>query len=147
MPDETPRNFIVEFGPRVARPAAMLVKPVVLVDTVINCAIDVHRALGPGLLESAYDACLAHELTLRDIPFRRQVPVPVAFKGIRLDCGYRVDFVIDDEILVELKSVDHLLPLHQAQVITYLKLLDVSQALLINFNVTRLVDGLRRLLG
>lgn len=125
----------------------MLVRSSVLVETVIGCAIEVHRALGPGLLESAYEACLAQELTLQEIPFRRQVPVPIVFKGIRMDCGYRVDFVIDDEILVELKSVDHVTAVHQAQVMTYLKLLGVSQALLFNFNVTRLVDGMRRLLG
>jgi GxxExxY protein len=125
----------------------VLIRPTVLVETVIGCAIEVHRALGPGLLESAYEVCLAYELTLREIPFRRQVPVPVLFKGARMDCGYRVDFVIDNEIIVELKSVDHLTAVHQAQVMTYLKLLGVSQALLFNFNVTRLVDGLRRLLG
>jgi GxxExxY protein len=125
----------------------VLIRPTVLVETVIGCAIEVHRALGPGLLESAYEACLAHELTLRDIPYRQQVSVPILFKGARMDCGYRVDFVIDDEIIVELKSVDHLTAVHQAQVVTYLKLLGVSQALLFNFNVTRLVDGLRRLLG
>ncbi|HUL74428.1 MAG TPA: GxxExxY protein [Vicinamibacterales bacterium] len=125
----------------------MLVRPAVLVETVIGSAIEVHRALGPGLLESAYEACLAHELTLRGVPFERQVPVPVTFKGTRLDCGYRVDFIVADDVIVELRSVDHLLPVHQAQVITYLRLLEVSQGLLINFNVTRLVDGLRRLLG
>jgi GxxExxY protein len=125
----------------------VLIRPTVLVETVIGCAIEVHRALGPGLLESAYEACLAHELTLRDIPYRQQVSVPILFKGARMDCGYRVDFVIDDEIIVELKSVDHLTAVHQAQVVTYLKLLGVSQALLFNFNVMRLVDGLRRLLG
>ncbi len=125
----------------------MLVRPTVLVETVIGCAIEVHRVLGPGLLESAYEMCLAHELTLCEVPFRRQVPVPIVFKGSRMDCGYRVDFVIDDEILVELKSVDHLTSIHQAQVLTYLKLLGVSQALLFNFNVTRLVDGMRHLLG
>ena len=125
----------------------MLVRPTALAETVIGSAIEVHRALGPGLLESAYDACLAHELTLRGVPFRRQVPVPVVFKGVRIDCGYRADFVVDEEILLELKSVESVLPVHQAQVITYLKLLPVSQAILINFNVTRLVDGLRNLLG
>lgn len=125
----------------------MLVQPTVVAETVIGSAIEVHRSLGPGLLESAYAACLAHELMLRGVPFRQQVPVPVTFKGTRLDCGYRVDFLVADELIVELKSVDHLLPVHQAQVITYLKLLGVSQGLLFNFNVTRLLDGLRRLLG
>jgi len=125
----------------------MLARPTVLAETIIGSAIDVHRALGPGLLESAYDACLAYELTLRGVPFRRHVPVPVVFKGVRLDCSYRADFIVGDDILVELKSVDRLLPPHQAQVITYLKLLQLSQGLLINFNVTRLTDGLRNLLG
>ena len=144
---QKPKEFDVKPGPQVARVGGMLVKPSVLAETVIECAIDVHRALGPGLLESAYAACLAHEFTLRDIPFRRQVPVPIVFKGIRLDCGYRADFVVDDEILIELKSVECLLPLDHAQVLTYLKLLELSQGLLINFNVRRLVDGLRNLLG
>ena len=125
----------------------MLVKHTALAETVIGSAVEVHRALGPGLLESAYDACLAHELTFRGVSFRRQVPVPVLFKGLRIDCGYRADFVVDHELLVELKSVECVLPVHQAQMITYLKLLPVSQALLINFNVTRLVDGLRNFLG
>jgi GxxExxY protein len=125
----------------------MLVKTSSLAETIIESAIDVHRALGPGLLESAYEVCLAHELTLRAVPFRRQVAVPLMFKGTRLDCGYRADFIVGDEILVELRSVELLLPLHQAQLITYLNLLQVSQGLLINFNVTRLVDGLRHLLG
>ena len=125
----------------------MLVKSSVLAETIIGSAIEVHRSLGPGLLESAYNGCLAHELGLRGVPFRRQVPVPVIYKGVRLDCGYRVDFVVDEAIVVELKSVESILPIHQAQVITYLKLLQVSEAFLINFNVTRLVDGLRHLLG
>ncbi len=125
----------------------VLVQPAALVDTVIGSAIEVHRALGPGLPESTYETCLAHELTLRGVPFRRHVPVPVFFKGVHLDCGYRADLIVGDDILVELKSVERLLPLHQAQLITYLKLLEVSQGLLINFNVTRLVDGLRRMLG
>lgn len=125
----------------------MLVRPTVVIDTVIGSAIEVHRSLGPGLLESAYAACLAQELALRGIPFRQQVPVPATYKGTRIDCGFRADFLVADEVLVELKSVDHLLPVHHAHVITYLKLLEVSQGLLINFNVTRLVDGLRRLLG
>jgi GxxExxY protein len=137
----------IEDGSWLAETPSMLIRPTALAETVIGGAIEVHRALGPGLLESTYDACLAHELTTRGVPFRRQVPVPVVFKGVHIDCGYKADFVVDDELLLELKSVESVLPIHQAQVMTYLKLLQVSQAILINFNVTRLVDGLRNLLG
>ena len=124
----------------------MLVRPTPLVETVIGSAIEVHRALGPGLLESAYAVCLAHELILRGVPFRQQVAIPIVFKDAHLDCGYRADFVIEYAVLLELKSVERVLPLHQAQAITYARLLKMSQGLLINFNVTRLVDGVRRLL-
>ena len=117
-----------------------------LVETVIGCAIDVHRAIGPGLLESAYECCLAHEFVLRGIGFTRQQPLPVTYKGLQLDCGYRIDFVIDRRLIVELKTTGRLLPIHHAQVLTYLKLLGVKQGLLINFNVPRLVDGLKSLL-
>jgi len=117
-----------------------------LVREVIGSAIDVHRAIGPGLLESAYEKCFSYELAARDIEFQRQVPVPVVYKGVRLDCGYRVDLVIDGEILVEIKSVEHILPIHAAQVLTYLKLLKLRQGLLINFNVCRLTEGLRNFL-
>jgi GxxExxY protein len=125
---------------------AMLVRPNPLVETIIGSAIEVHRAIGPRLLESAYAACLAHELTARAVPFRQHVPIPVIFKDTRLECGYRADFVIAGEVLVELKSVERVLPLHQAQAITYARLLKMPEGLLINFNVTRLVDGVRRLL-
>ena len=117
-----------------------------LAETVIGCAIEVHRALGPGLLESAYDRCLAHELGLQGIDFVRQAPLPVAYKGVNLDCGYRIDFIIDGRLVVELKTVDRLLPIHQAQVLTYLKLLQIKQGLLINFNTPLLVAGLKSLL-
>ena len=133
-------------GTPLAQQQEMLVRPTPLVETVIGSAIEVHRALGPGLLESAYAACLAHELTLRGLPFRQQVAIPIVFKDAHLDCGYRADFVIEDALLLELKSVERVLPLHQAQAITYARLLKMSQGLLINFNVTRLVDGVRRLL-
>jgi GxxExxY protein len=113
-------------------------------ERIIGCAIEVHRALGPGLLESAYEKCLAFELGQHGIPFRQQLPVPVEYKGVRLDCGYRIDLLVDDAIIVELKSVDQLAPVHEAQLLTYMKLARIRTGLLINFNQQRLVDGLRR---
>jgi GxxExxY protein len=114
-----------------------------LVRQVIGSAIDVHRALGPGLLESVYQTCLAHELGLRGVRYISQAPLPVVYKGMALACGYRVDLIIEGTLLVELKTVDRILPIHHAQMLTYLKLLDLPQALLINFNVTQLRDGLK----
>jgi len=113
---------------------------------VIGCAIEVHRTLGPGLLESAYEACLASELTDHILNYRRQVLVPIVYKGRVVDCRYRADFIVEDQLLIELKSIDLVLPIHTAQVLTYLKLVELQQALIINFNVTRLVDGLRNVL-
>ncbi len=110
----------------------------------IGCAIEVHRALGPGLLESAYEKCLAFELGQHGIPFRQQLPVPVEYKGTRIECGYRIDLLVDDAVIVELKSVDQLAPVHEAQLLTYMKLARIRTGLLINFNQQRLVDGLRR---
>ena len=110
---------------------------------VIGCAIEVHRHLGPGLLESTYEQCLAHELALSDIPFKLQHPLPVAYKGLQLDCGYRVDMLVEDKIILELKAVDALHGIHKAQLLTYMKLADIKQGYLINFNVKRLKDGLQ----
>ena len=111
---------------------------------VIGCAIEVHRELGPGLLESTYEQCLAYELSRANIPFKLQVDLPVEYKEIRPDCGYRIDLLADDRLIVELKSVDQLLPIHEAQVLTYMKLAGVNIGLLINFNVTILRKGVRR---
>ncbi|MDZ4183655.1 MAG: GxxExxY protein [Desulfuromonadales bacterium] len=111
---------------------------------VIGCAIEVHRALGPGLLESAYEQCLAYELSLQQIPFKLQVPLPVEYKGARLNCGYRVDMLVGETIIVELKSVDMVLSIHEAQLLTYMKLANVSVGLLINFNVDVLKTGIKR---
>lgn len=111
---------------------------------VIGCAIEVHRELGPGLLESTYEQCLAYELSRANIPFKLQVDLPVEYKEIRLDCGYRIDLLAEDRLIVELKSVDQLLPIHEAQVLTYMKLAGVNIGLLINFNVTILKKGIRR---
>jgi GxxExxY protein len=115
-----------------------------LSERVIGCAIEVHRSLGPGLLETAYEQCLAHELSLNAIEFRMQVPMPIAYKSIRLDCGFRMDLVVEDELLIELKSVEKVLPIHESQLLTYLKLSGLRTGLLINFNERRLVDGIRR---
>ena len=115
-----------------------------LSEQVLGCAIEVHRQLGPGLLESTYEQCLAHELSQLNIPFKLQVELPVEYKQIKLDCGYRIDLLVDNRIVVELKSVDQLLPIHEAQILTYLKLSGVSVGLLINFNVTVLKKGVRR---
>jgi GxxExxY protein len=125
---------------------SVLANPSPLVEKVIGCAIEVHRTIGPGLLESAYDACLAHEFQLNGIAFRRDVAIPVIYKGMSLSCAYRADFVVESALLIELKSVERLQPIHQAQVLTYLRLLDLRQGLLMNFNVHKLVDGLRNLL-
>ena len=116
-----------------------------LTTKVIGCAIEVHRNLGPGLLEATYQQCLAHELRLNDIQFQTEHPLPVDYKGIRLDCGYRLDFLIENTIILELKSVNKLKPIHEAQLLTCLKLSGVKQGYLLNFNVTRLMDGLRSL--
>jgi GxxExxY protein len=116
-----------------------------LSNRVIGCALEVHRNLGPGLLESTYEQCLAHELRTADIPFKLQYPLPVEYKGMRLDCGYRIDFLVDDSLIIELKSVDRLLPIYQAQLLTYMKLAGISIGLLINFNVRYLKHGIKRM--
>ncbi len=111
---------------------------------VIGAAIEVHRVLGPGLLESAYVECLCHELTLREIPFQREVRLPVDYKGLKLDCGYRVDLVVADALAVEAKCVERLLPVHDAQLVTYLRVGGWKLGLLINFNVAVLKNGIHR---
>lgn len=115
-----------------------------LTQTIIGAAIEVHRALGPGLLESAYEHCLCYELDLQKIPYRRQYPLPVIYKGIQLDCGYRLDLLVAEQVVVELKAVEVLLPVFDAQLITYLKLGNWQVGLLINFNVPVLAQGIRR---
>jgi GxxExxY protein len=113
---------------------------------IIGAAIEAHKALGPGFLESAYEECLCHELTLRKINFRRQESLPVEYKGVKLDCGYRIDLIIEDLILIELKSIETLLPIHEAQILTYLKLTGLKIGLLINFNVAALRRGIKRII-
>lgn len=112
---------------------------------IIGAAIEVHRTLGPGLLESVYDECLCYEMAIAKIGFERQKAMPVAYKGLHLQCGYRLDLLVEDEIVVEVKAVEALLPVHTAQVLSYLKASGKELGLLINFNVPVLKDGVRRL--
>jgi GxxExxY protein len=111
---------------------------------IVRCAMNVHTNLGPGLLESAYEECLCHELTKAKIGFRRQVPWPLEYQGVRLDCGFRLDLVVDDKVVIEAKAVDQLTAVHDAQVLTYLKVTGLALGILINFNVVHLRNGIRR---
>lgn len=111
---------------------------------IVGAAIEVHRSLGPGLLESTYEECLCHELSLNNIPFQRQAPMPVVYKGIQLDCGYRVDIIVDKKVILELKSVAEIQPIHKAQLLTYLKLSGLKLGMLLNFNVQLMKDGINR---
>lgn len=112
---------------------------------IIGAAMKVHDTLGPGLLESAYESCLAYELTKREIKFKRQVPLPIHYDGVLVDCGYRLDFLIEDSIVLELKAIEKLLPIHEAQIMTYVKLSKCTLGIIINFNVLWLKDGIRRI--
>ena len=117
-----------------------------LTDQIIGFAIEVHRHLGPGLLESTYEECLCYELTENRIGFRRQLALPVVYKSVRLDCGYRIDIVVEERLILELKSAERLLPIHEAQVRTYMRLSGIPTGLLLNFNTPVLKDGIRRLM-
>jgi len=118
-----------------------------LTHEIIGAAIEVHRTLGPGLLESAYEECLARELAVRKIPFEKQKPLSLVYKGTKLDCGYRVDLLVDGRVVLELKAVDALAAIHDAIVLTYLRLSGCKIGLLINFNTAVLKDGIRRLVN
>ncbi len=115
-----------------------------LTEQVIGAAIEVHRTLGPGLLESVYEACLCRELLHRDIPFESQVPISVAYRDVRLDQGFRIDILVSNVLVIEIKATEHLLALHHAQILTYLRLGGFRFGLLMNFNTVRLTEGLRR---
>ena len=118
-----------------------------LTEQIIGSAIEVHRELGPGLLESAYRTCLAREFDLRGIRYRYEVDLPVVYKGVKLDCGYRMDFVVEEKVVVELKAVDKLIPVHEAQLLTYLRLSGYRVGLLINFNAPTIRNNyIRRVL-
>jgi GxxExxY protein len=114
---------------------------------IIGAAVEVHRAFGPGLLESSYQACMSHELALRGLRHVQQKELPLRYKGVRLSTNYRIDFLVDDLIVVEVKAVEALQPIHTAQLLTYLKILDLRFGLLINFNVQTLIHGVRRVLN
>ena len=116
-----------------------------LTDKIIGYAIEVHKHLGPGLLESAYEECLVHELNINGVQFHRQMPIPVVYKGLNLECGYRIDIIVEGSLILELKSVERILPIHEAQLLTYMKLSQINVGLLINFNVPLIRDGLKRL--
>jgi GxxExxY protein len=115
-----------------------------LTQRIIGAAIEVHRALGPGLLESAYETCLAFELVECGLNIERQKPLPVVYRGVELECGYRLDLLVEEKVIVEVKAIDQLAPIHQAQMLSYLKLSGCQVGLLINFNVKVLKDGIRR---
>ena len=116
-----------------------------LTQKVIGCAIEVHKQLGPGLLENSYETCLIHELKLQNIDVKRQVYLPINYKGQSIDAGYRLDILIPSKLIIELKSIDKIAPIHMAQIMTYLKLSKIRTGLLINFNVNKLTDGLKRI--
>ena len=111
---------------------------------IIGCAIEVHKLLGPGLLESAYEECLAFELKNEGMEIKRQLPVPIVYKEIKLECGYRIDILVEDKIILELKSVEQLNPIHEAQILTYMQFASKRLGLLMNFNVTKFKNGFRR---
>ena len=115
-----------------------------LTEQIIGAAIEVHKALGPGLLEGVYEECLCHELNIRHLAFERQMLVPVIYKGVTLDCGYRLDLIVADTVILELKSIERVLPIHEAQLLTYMKLLAKPVGFIINFNVPVLRNGIIR---
>ena len=116
-----------------------------LTKTIIGAAIEVHRTLGPGLLESTYEACLFYELEQMGIFVERQVELPVKYKNVRVEIGYRIDLLVENQVIIEVKSVKELLPVHMAQIITYLKISNKSKGLLMNFNEAKLIDGVKRI--
>ena len=118
-----------------------------LTEQIIGSAISVHRILGPGLLESAYEECLCFELSQSKLRFERQVPLPVVYKDVRLDCGYRMDLVVENMVIIEIKAVERIIPVHEAQLLSYLKLADKRVGLLINFHIPVLKNGLKRIVN
>jgi len=118
-----------------------------ITETIIGVAINIHRALGPGLLESAYEACMVYDLVKAGLKVEQQKPLPIVYQGVKLECGYRLDLMIENKVIVEIKSVEKLLPIHQAQLMSYLKLSDCKVGLLINFNVKVLKNGIKRIVN
>ena len=115
-----------------------------ITETIIGAAIEVHKNLGPGMLESAYEACIAFELAERGLSCERQKPLPMVYKNVNLDCGYRLDLLVEGRVVVEIKAIEKLLPVHKAQLLSYLKLTGCKVGLLINFNTKKLIDGVAR---
>ena len=132
---------------RAQRKSRMIKEEDRLSKEIIGAAIEVHRHLGPGMLESAYEKCLCKELEIRNIEFEKQKPLAVVYKGITLDCGYKLDVVVEGKVILELKSVNKLESIHDAQLLTYLKLADLKLGILINFNVPVLKDGIKRIVN
>jgi GxxExxY protein len=118
-----------------------------ITEKIIGSAIEVHRSLGPGLLESAYEECLCYELTQSELQYKRQVPLPVVYKGVNLECGYRMDLVVEELVVVEIKAVERILPVHEAQLLSYLKLHNKKVGLLMNFHIPVLKNGLKRIVN
>jgi GxxExxY protein len=118
-----------------------------ITEKIIGACIEIHKTLGPGLLESTYEECLCHELSLAGLVFERQRPLPVVYKGVTLDCGYRLDVVVEGKVILELKAAETLTSIHEAQLLTYLKLSGLTLGLLINFNVAVLKNGLKRIVN
>ena len=147
MCGETERVLPCGLAAALQRTVGMDVYTTPLGHKVIGCAIEVHANVGSGLMESPYQRCLAHEFRLCGLSFEEQVAVPVSYKGEALGIGYRIDFIVEGELVLELKAVERLLPLHSAQVLTYLRLMGIYQGLLINFNCARLIDGVRSILN
>jgi len=116
-----------------------------ITEKIIGCAIEVHRTLGPGLLESAYEKCLCYELNQVGLMYKEQVSLPVIYKGVKLDCGYRMDVVVEDKVIIEIKTVERILPIHEAQLLSYLKIYNKKVGLLMNFHVPVLKNGLKRI--
>jgi GxxExxY protein len=118
-----------------------------LTERIIGCSIEVHKAIGPGLLESAYEECLCFELGHTGLTFRRQVPLPVRYKSVNLDCGYSLDLIVENEIIIELKAVERIMPIHEAQLLSYLKMLNKRIGLILNFHTSIMKHGIKRIVN
>jgi GxxExxY protein len=118
-----------------------------LTERIIGCAIEVHKAIGPGLLESAYEECLCFELSQNGLLFKRQVPLPVRYKSVNLDCGCRLDVIVEDKVIIEIKAVERIIPIHEAQLLSYLKMLDIRLGLILNFHSSVMKHGIKRIVN
>ena len=118
-----------------------------ITEKVIGCAIEVHRAIGPGLLESAYEECLCYELSQCGLNFERQVPLPVVYKAVKLDCGYVLDIIVEDLVILEIKAVERIMPIHEAQLLSYLRMLDKRVGLTLNFHLSIMKNGVKRIVN